>query len=236
MFKKDLPNLDYFNVINSETNQKTRSEMYVHGGVLSVTSRILVVDMLNAVIPLVHIHGIIIHNAHHVKEFSSLSFILKIYRTFNKTGFIKALSDDPEAFVDSIGLERRMKNLQVNQVDLVPRFHLSVRRDLDFTRVEVLFNERVQGYLELGDIIAKKTYHTLTYFQNLTYLQKVLEDRISLSKKMKSVQAGLMECLSQMLSELKRMHQFLDIDLMKLENSFSKAFGRMIRNQLDGIW
>jgi DNA excision repair protein ERCC-4 len=201
MLKKDLQNLENFTEINAETNQKTRSGIYSAGGVVSVTLRILVVDMLNKIIPTIHIHGILIYNAHSIQSYSILSFILKIYRTANKTGFIKALSDQPEIFCEGInGLERRMKMLQVNNLNIYPRFHLSIKRDLDFTSIDVI------------------------------------EDRVGLSKRIKAVQAGLMECLVQMLQELKRMHPFLDIDTMKLENSFSKSFSVLIRSQLENVW
>jgi hypothetical protein len=58
----------------------------------------LIVDMLNNNIPLSKITGILITKAHKITSLSLESFILTVYRKFNKNGFIKAFSESPEQF------------------------------------------------------------------------------------------------------------------------------------------
>ncbi|KNC97326.1 DNA repair protein (rad1) [Spizellomyces punctatus DAOM BR117] len=124
------PNL--FKVINNETPASDRSDLYRSGGVLSVTSRILVVDMLNKVLPFDLVLGIIVNHAHRVTETSTEAFILRLYRDENKIGFIKALSDEPEAFTHGFWkLERSMKLLFLRHVFLWPRFHMRVHETLE---------------------------------------------------------------------------------------------------------
>ncbi len=64
----------------------------------------------------------------------------------------------------------------------------------------------------------------------------MIELRVPLSSKMKAIQSGLMECLHQMLLELKRIHPNIDVDQLKLEHSFSKSFDFFIRTQLETVW
>ncbi|KAJ3347367.1 hypothetical protein HDU91_006792 [Kappamyces sp. JEL0680] len=65
---------------------------------------------------------------------------------------------------------------------------------------------------------------------------ELIELRIPLTQKMKDIQASLMDCMNQMLLELKRMHPSIDTGELKLENSFVKSFDMLIRSQLEGIW
>ena len=51
-------------VISSEYSIKEREAVYLEGGVLFITSRILVVDMLTERIPIHLISGILVYNAH----------------------------------------------------------------------------------------------------------------------------------------------------------------------------
>uniref|UniRef100_A0A7S4BJ87 Uncharacterized protein n=1 Tax=Chrysotila carterae TaxID=13221 RepID=A0A7S4BJ87_CHRCT len=71
-----------------------RMEKYLGGGVLLVTTRILTVDMLCARVPFAHVSGVIVANAHRVGENSNISFIMRMFRQHNTTGFVRALSDD----------------------------------------------------------------------------------------------------------------------------------------------
>ncbi|CAG8592159.1 11965_t:CDS:2 [Funneliformis caledonium] len=50
-------------VVNNESNAKERSELYVSGGILSITSRILIIDLLQKRIPTYLITGILIMHA-----------------------------------------------------------------------------------------------------------------------------------------------------------------------------
>jgi DNA excision repair protein ERCC-4 len=49
--------------IGYEMPAKDRKDVYLQGGIVSVTSRILVVDMLNKVVPTSHITGLVVLQA-----------------------------------------------------------------------------------------------------------------------------------------------------------------------------
>ena len=67
-------------------------------GVVFVTSRIFVVDLLMERLPASAISGIVVANAHRVTNLSTEAFILRLYRHANRTGFVKALSDHAQGF------------------------------------------------------------------------------------------------------------------------------------------
>jgi DNA excision repair protein ERCC-4 len=102
------------------------------GGVLSITTRILIVDMLNKRIPVDLVTGILINHAHRITEISPEAFILRLYRNENQQGFIRAFSDEPESFATGIWkLEKSMKVLYQRHVHLWPRFHVQVKHDIE---------------------------------------------------------------------------------------------------------
>jgi DNA excision repair protein ERCC-4 len=119
-------------IINNETPAKDRASLYYEGGVLAITSRILVVDILNHVIPVDLVGGILVYHAENVNETSSVAFALRLFRNYNKTGFIHAFSDSPDAFTgELVTLERAMKALQIRNLHLWPRFQLDVVNSID---------------------------------------------------------------------------------------------------------
>jgi DNA excision repair protein ERCC-4 len=63
--------------------------MYKSGGCYIITSRILIVDLLSDKINVPNITGFLVPNAHLISETSMESFILRIFRLKNKSGFIK---------------------------------------------------------------------------------------------------------------------------------------------------
>lgn len=155
--------------VTNETISKNRSALYLGGGILAVTTRILVVDMLNNVIPIHLISGIIINNAHD-SESSMIAFILRLYRKENKEGFIKAFSEKPVLL--SHQLERCLKSLMVRQVHCWPRFHVDVMQDIQRGSVELVelrivqtppMQEIQQGLLECmsATLNELKRRHTL---------------------------------------------------------------------------
>ncbi|KAK0543291.1 DNA repair protein RAD16 [Tilletia horrida] len=125
--------------VSHEMNAKTRQELYLSGGLLSVTSRILVVDMLNKRIPTHLITGIVVLHAEKVSPTSVEAFIVRIYRQENQDGFLKAFSDDAEHFALGLSpLQTVLRQLQIRKVDLWPRFHQSIVRDLGQRRPDVI--------------------------------------------------------------------------------------------------
>ncbi|XP_078097001.1 DNA repair endonuclease XPF [Mustelus asterias] len=126
-------------VITNEIPSNERYTVYTEGGVLFVTSRILVVDLLTDRIPANLITGILVYKAHRIIESCQEAFILRLYRQKNKQGFIKAFTDNAVAF--SLGfcrVERVMRSLFVRKLYLWPRFHMAVGSFLDRHKPEVI--------------------------------------------------------------------------------------------------
>ena len=122
-------------IINNECPAQERMELYLAGGVLAVTQRILVVDLLCERVPAALATGIVVANAHRVTEGGNLAFILRIFRQLNRTAFIKALSDDPPALTKGFAqVEKVMRWLRVRKLQLWPRFHVAVSACLDATQ------------------------------------------------------------------------------------------------------
>ncbi|XP_078702726.1 DNA repair endonuclease XPF-like [Branchiostoma floridae x Branchiostoma belcheri] len=125
--------------VTNEYSITDRKALYLSGGVLFVTSRILVVDMLTDRIPVDLITGVLVYRAHRIIESCQEAFILRLYRQKNKQGFIKAFSDMPTAFHSGMcHVERVMKNLFVRKLYLWPRFHVSVQDFLSQHKPEVV--------------------------------------------------------------------------------------------------
>lgn len=113
--------------LTAETSAPKRTSLYNAGGVFSVTTRILVVDMLTGAIPTNMITGVIVINAERVDDTSNEAFILRLLRSKNPHAFIKALSDYPDRISPGLnGLSMRLRSLGVPKVALWPRFHLQV--------------------------------------------------------------------------------------------------------------
>ncbi|KAJ8246038.1 hypothetical protein GJAV_G00262980 [Gymnothorax javanicus] len=125
--------------VTSEVQSNERYRVYTQGGVLFVTSRILVVDFLTDRIPAHLISGILVYRAHKIIESCQEAFILRLFRQKNKTGFIKAFTDKAKAFCSGFcQVERVMRNLFVKKLFLWPRFHASVNAVLDRHKPDVV--------------------------------------------------------------------------------------------------
>lgn len=125
--------------VTSEVQSAERYNVYTEGGVLFVTSRILVVDFLTDRIPAHLISGILVYRAHKIIESCQEAFILRLFRQKNKTGFIKAFTDKATAFSSGFcQVERVMRNLFVKKLYLWPRFQASVHSTLERHKPEVV--------------------------------------------------------------------------------------------------
>ncbi|ODQ65880.1 hypothetical protein NADFUDRAFT_82819, partial [Nadsonia fulvescens var. elongata DSM 6958] len=183
-----------------------RSKLYEQGGIFSITSRILIVDMLSNVLNPAKITGIVILHAEKVKATSTEAFIVRFYRQANKYGFLKALSDEPEAFASGFSpLATMMKNLFLKKSFLWPRFHIEVRDSLVKKRSDV---------------------------DSVT----VVEIDVPMTESMRAIQTATMECIEACISELKRANPFLDTEYWNMDNALNVNFSRIIRGQLDPIW
>ncbi|GAX84863.1 hypothetical protein CEUSTIGMA_g12284.t1 [Chlamydomonas eustigma] len=118
--------------INNEVPALERIECYKKPDSFFVTTRILVVDFLSARVLPQNIAGMIVLNAHRVTEASGDAFAVRLYRAGNRTGFIRAISDQPCSFVSGFNkVEKVMRLLHVRRLALWPRFHQYVRDEID---------------------------------------------------------------------------------------------------------
>ncbi|KAI9731190.1 MAG: hypothetical protein M1834_005383 [Cirrosporium novae-zelandiae] len=120
-------------VVNTDTTSVgIRQKVYARGGIMSITSRILVVDLLSKLLDPAMITGMIVLHSERIVATSSEAFIIRVYRQANKTGFLKAFSDSPEPFtVGFAPLATRMRNLFLRTPSLWPRFQATVAKSLE---------------------------------------------------------------------------------------------------------
>ncbi|KAL7487903.1 hypothetical protein ACHAW6_013850, partial [Cyclotella cf. meneghiniana] len=134
-------------VTNEAGQTKDRSLLYARGGLFVVTSRILIVDLLNGTANARDIDGMLVGHAERVDDGSTEAFILRIFRgqkyfihnnnnnnnnTNNNNGFVKAFTDDAASLLRGFArVEKVMKSLQVTNLYLYPRFHASVAQELE---------------------------------------------------------------------------------------------------------
>ncbi|XP_037794294.1 LOW QUALITY PROTEIN: DNA repair endonuclease XPF-like [Penaeus monodon] len=125
--------------VTAECPVNERSQIYANGGVLFVTSRILVMDILMERVPVDLVTGVIVWKAHKILESCQEAFILRLFRMKNKTGFVKGLSSSPLSFTAGFcHVERVMRNLFVKKLYLWPRFHMDVNACLEKCKPEVI--------------------------------------------------------------------------------------------------
>ncbi|KAJ7861733.1 hypothetical protein B0H14DRAFT_2741744 [Mycena olivaceomarginata] len=126
-------------VVGYEIGNKDRQAMYKKGGLFSVTSRILVVDMLQGDIPTDRITGMLVLHAERVTALVLEAFIVRLYREKNKTGFLKAFTDQPEHIMSGMSpLKNIMKELQLRSVYIYPRFQEDIKKSLERRRADVI--------------------------------------------------------------------------------------------------
>ncbi|KAG5185903.1 hypothetical protein JKP88DRAFT_260432 [Tribonema minus] len=119
-------------VLTNEFTIKEREALYKDGGVFIVTSRILIVDLLNDVVDPGAVGGFLVHHAHRLEEASTEAFILRMYRARNRAGFVKGFSEDPEALVRGFGrAEKALRALHVARLYVWPRFRAEVAEALE---------------------------------------------------------------------------------------------------------
>ncbi len=124
--------------INNECDAPHRMELYLRGGAMLVTSRILAVDLLCGRVPSAHVSGILVANAHRVGENSNVAFALRMFRQQNSDGFVRAISDSAAGFTHGFSkVEKVMRALTVSKLLLWPRFHVAVAGWLSRAQPEV---------------------------------------------------------------------------------------------------
>ncbi|CAG8530452.1 12745_t:CDS:2, partial [Cetraspora pellucida] len=174
-------------VVNNEMGIKERSELYLSGGIMSITSRILIVDLLTKRIPSYLITGILVNHAERVNETSIEAFILRVYKEENQAcsplceGFIKAFSDSPESFTGFSPLQTTLQYLQLrkkkNNFNSFLSYHVTIRECLEERKIEVI-----------------ELYQ-------------------SMSNSMREIQSAILECIEACVAELRKTNiAWLDIE------------------------
>ncbi|XP_024942375.1 DNA repair endonuclease XPF isoform X1 [Cephus cinctus] len=125
-------------IITAQFPSNERELMYLEGGVLFVSGRILVVDLLKKRLPIHLVTGMLVYRAHTILNACQEAFALRLYRQNNKTGFIKAFTNSALAFTIGFAqVERVMKTLFVKNLYLWPRFHVTVSSSLSKHKIVV---------------------------------------------------------------------------------------------------
>ncbi|XP_014290214.1 DNA repair endonuclease XPF [Halyomorpha halys] len=118
-------------VISAEVSNSEREKLYLDGGLLFISSRILVVDLLKERVPIPMITGFIVMRAHRILESCQDAFALRLFRQQNHTGFVNAFSRSPQTFTTGLmKLERIMRTLFTTNLHVWPRFHAVVSNSL----------------------------------------------------------------------------------------------------------
>ena len=146
-------------MFHNDTNIDERKDAYAAGGVIIVTSRVLIIDLLKKHINISNIIGILIYNTHTISDTSLECFILReIYHSSYKTKetitavmndntvikmfpqFIYAFTDKPMSLLHSgtvpqpelLHVEACMQRLFITRLLLFPRFHQYIYNELNY--------------------------------------------------------------------------------------------------------
>ncbi|VDP85673.1 unnamed protein product [Echinostoma caproni] len=125
-------------IITAEVNNKEREAMYKRGGVVFVSSRILVVDLLMDRMPASLVSGVLILRAHEMQEACQENFAIRLLRERNPSIFIKAMSDNVMSITSGYNhAERIMLQLGIPRLILWPRFNVDVVTCFDDAQPQV---------------------------------------------------------------------------------------------------
>ena len=115
-------------VIGPDFSVEDRANAFARGGAFIANARILVPDLLSGRVLPETIDGIFVNHAHGVAELSADAFVLRLFRLKNQRGFVRAISDMPDAFARGQGqLEKVMQRCFINDLEIWPRIRKEVQ-------------------------------------------------------------------------------------------------------------
>lgn len=193
-------------VINGDSLPLRRKKLYAEGGVVAISSRVLVVDLLSLIVSADDITGLFIFHAERIKETSNDAFVINLYRDNNNWGFIKAFSDDSESFGGFTPLATKLKILRLSNVFLWPRFHVTISQSFNIKNKKDMLRKLAT------EISVKLTYN------------------------MNQIQSAILTCIQACLGELKRHNPTLATEYWEMENVHDPDFVRRIRGSMDSSW
>mmetsp|Transcript_50004 Transcript_50004/g.56630 ORF Transcript_50004/g.56630 Transcript_50004/m.56630 type:complete len:1000 (-) Transcript_50004:111-3110(-) len=121
-------------ITNESGKGKDRAQLYQRRGVFCVTSRILIVDLLDNTLSSKDVDGMLIGHADQVNNDSTEAFIIRIYTSQKRRDrcFIKAFTDSPEYLLSGFAkIDKTLKALQIRHLYLYPRFHVAIKNELE---------------------------------------------------------------------------------------------------------
>lgn len=199
-------------VISDTTKVSSRRDFYLKGGVIFVTTRILIVDMLKKRIPYESVTGIVVANAQRVLKDCHLAFILRLFRMNNRVGFITALSQNAQSFLGGFAkLEKVMRSLFVTKLHLWPRFHASISNTLKDFRASNVMEMRIFMTPAMKQI----------QFALINLISRCLKELVSLNSYIYSVQENV---------------DGDDENILNTINVISQNLNRIIQANLDSVW
>ncbi|XP_047973352.1 DNA repair endonuclease UVH1 isoform X3 [Salvia hispanica] len=129
----------HFPSITADLSLSHRLSLYTSGGIFFITARILIVDLLTRRFPTTALAGILLLNAHSLSDTSTEAFIVRILRSLNRSLYVRAFSDCPQAMVSGFAkAERILKCLHLRKLHLWPRFQVYVSQQLERDPPEVI--------------------------------------------------------------------------------------------------
>lgn len=146
---------------------------YKQSGVILITSRILIVDLLKDRIPINNIKTIYVYNAHKLTFKSPDVFVCTLYKEKCKNGIIIGLTDHPDINCGGNILYKLCINLHVQNVLLYPRYHEDIIKCIDEHPTEVV--QLRQNMTDLMKEIQNKIIFIIdSYIKNLELTYKTL--------------------------------------------------------------
>ncbi|CAH1175922.1 unnamed protein product [Phaedon cochleariae] len=192
--------------VTFQTNIKERLDIYLSGGIIFVTTRILVVDMLKKRLPIEKITGFIVLRAHTILESCQEAFVIRLYRQSNKTGFVKGFSNDVQSFTVGYGhVEKVMRALFVKELYIWPRFHSAVTSS---------FKKHQPNVIELHIPISEKMKKMQTHLLDLMNL--TVKELKRINKNVELQEITVENCLT------KKFHKILQAQLDVIWNQLSR--------------
>lgn len=199
----------FSSIIGDAGTVDRRRDLYANGGIVSVSNRVLVTDMLSHVVEPKVITGLVILHAENISQYSMDRFVVNLYRRDNKWGFVKALSDDPERCCRGFQpLQTKLKYFKLESSFLWPRFHIGVTES-----------------------IKRKTKGT-----NHASFNKVTEVRIKMTDYMTKIQNSLMASMELLIGELRRNNPDIASEYWSIENALDDNFIQSIVGTLNPVW
>jgi len=125
---------DQLPILMDSTTQTAveRRKLMNRGGVYFASTQQFLTDLLKDTVDARRILGLLVINADQVSDNCREALAIRVYKEKNPGGFVKALSENPEALSTGFGkLEQTMRNLFVKKVSLWPRYQEAVKKELD---------------------------------------------------------------------------------------------------------